>query len=121
MLAGTCLGNDARLAHLLCQQNLSDGVVDFVGTSVIQVLTLQVQLTAILLAHSLGKVQRTWSAHIVLQQGMILCFELLTLDNRQICLLQIMHTLVEYLRHVSASELSIETVFVYIIIHLATY
>jgi hypothetical protein len=79
---------------------------------VVQVFTLQVQLAAILLAQALGIVQRTGATHVVLQQGMILGLKLLALDDWEISLLQIMHALVEYLRHVSTTKLSIETVFV---------
>ena len=112
MLSGSSLADDTRLTHLLGQQNLSDGVVNLVRTSVVQVFTLQVQLAAILLAQALGIVQRTGATHVVLQQGMILGLKLLALDDWEISLLQIMHALVEYLRHVSTTKLSIETVFV---------
>lgn len=54
MLAGARLGDDASLAHLLRQKNLTNGVVDLVGTSVVQVLTLQIQLTAVALTHPTG-------------------------------------------------------------------
>ena len=49
-------------------------------------------------------------------QGVILRLEFRTLDNRQISFLQVMHALVEYLRYVSTSELSVKTVFVNLII-----
>ena len=58
MLSGTCFGDDAGLSHLLCHQNLSDGVIDFVCTGMVQVLTLQIELAAILLAHALGIIER---------------------------------------------------------------
>ena len=116
VLSGTRLGDDTRLTHLLRQQNLADGVVDLVGTRMVQVLTLQIQLTAVLLTHPLGIIQRRRSAHIVLQQRMILSLKLCALDNRQISLLQVMHTFVENLRHIRAPELSIETIFVNLIL-----
>ena len=75
MLTSTGLCDDTGLAHLLGQQDLSDGVVDFMGTGVVQVLTLQIQFAAILLTHPLGVVQGGGTTHIVLQQGMILAFE----------------------------------------------
>ena len=58
MLSGTSLSDDTLLAHLLSQQNLTNGVVDFVGSCVVQILTLQIQLTAVLLTHATGIVQR---------------------------------------------------------------
>ena len=77
MLTGTGLCDDTRLAHLLGQEDLTDGVVDLVGTGVVQVLTFQIELTAILLTHALGKIQGGRTTHIVLQQGMIFAFEVL--------------------------------------------
>ena len=65
MLSGTCLCDDARLTHLLGQQNLTDGVVDLVGTGMVQVLTLQIESTAVLFTHSLGIVQGRGSSYIV--------------------------------------------------------
>ena len=56
MLTGTCLGDNSRLAHLLSHQDLSYGVVDFVGTRVVQVLALQIELATIFLTHPAGKV-----------------------------------------------------------------
>ena len=58
VLSGSRLGDDTCLAHTLGKQNLTDGVVDLVGTGVVQVFALQVELATILLTHSLGKVER---------------------------------------------------------------
>ena len=87
MLACTSLGDDTGLTHLLGQQDLSDGVVDLVGTCVVQVFTFQIELTAVVLTHALGKVEGRRTTHIVFQQGVILRLELSALDDRQICLL----------------------------------
>ena len=56
MLSGSCLGDDARLAHLPCHENLSDGVVDLVRARVVEVLTLQIELAPVFLAHSPGEI-----------------------------------------------------------------
>jgi hypothetical protein len=40
MLTSTRLGYDARLAHLLCYENLSQGIVYLVSTGMVKVLTL---------------------------------------------------------------------------------
>ena len=45
-LSGTGFGNDPLLAHFLCQQDLSQHVVDLVCTGVVQVFPLQVDLAA---------------------------------------------------------------------------
>ena len=120
VLSGTCLGYDASLTHLLGQQYLSDGVVDFVRTGVVQVLALQVELTAILLAHTLGIVQRTGASHIVLKQCMILLLKLIAFDDWQISILQVVYTFVENLGHVSATKLSVKTSLISkIILHIS--
>ena len=118
VLAGSRLGNDARLAHFLGQQNLANGVVNLVGTRVIQVLTLQIQLAAILLAHAAGKIEWAGAAYIVAQQGMIFLLELFGLDNGQVLLLQVLYCGIENLWDVGSSEFSIITVLVYLIIHI---
>ena len=59
MLAGTCLGDQAALAHPLGQQGLPEGVVDFMGAGMGQVLPLQVNLGAAqLAAQATGVAQR---------------------------------------------------------------
>ena len=115
---GTCLSNDARLTHLLSQQNLTDSVVNLVGTRVVQVLTLQIQPAAILLAHAAGKIEWAGAAYIVAQQGMIFLLELFGLDNGQVLLLQVLYCGIENLWDVGSSEFSIITVLVYLIIHI---
>ena len=54
MLTSTCLGNDTSLAHLLCHEYLTNSIVNLMGTCMIQVFTLQIELATILLAHSLS-------------------------------------------------------------------
>ena len=46
MLAGSRFRDDARLAHFSGQQNLSNGVIDFVGAGMTEVFTLEVNLRA---------------------------------------------------------------------------
>lgn len=94
MLSGTSLGDDTGLAHLLCHQNLTNGVIDFVCTGMVQVLTLQIELAAILLAHALGIIERGRTAHVIFQQGMIFFLELLALDDRLVSLLEFCYTLI---------------------------
>ena len=50
MLPGTCLSNNSLLAHALCQQHLTEHVIDFVGTSVVEIFTLQEETNTQLLA-----------------------------------------------------------------------
>ena len=65
MLTGTCLGHDACLAHTLGYQDLPDGIVDLVGTGMVEVLALQIELAAISLAHTFGKIKWRRTTHIV--------------------------------------------------------
>ena len=58
VLSGSGFGNDAGLAHLLGHENLTDGVVNFVCTGMVQVLALQIELASVLLAHALGIIKR---------------------------------------------------------------
>ena len=66
MLTSSRLSNDALLAHLLRQENLSQSIVDFVCTRVVQILTLQVQLASIFLTHALGVIEWGRTSHIIL-------------------------------------------------------
>ena len=57
MLPGARLGDDAGLAHPASQQDLSDGVVDLVGTGMVEVFALEVDLRPVTLGQTLGQVQ----------------------------------------------------------------
>ena len=116
MLSGSCLCDDTRLAHLLGQQDLTHGVVDLVSARVVQVLALQIESATITLTHPLRQIERRRPAYIVPQQGMIRLLEVCRLDDWQVGFLQVMHTLVENLRHIGTSKLSIESIFVYLIL-----
>ena len=114
VLAGTGLGDDASLAHALSKKDLSDGVVDFVGTGVVQVLALQEQAAAIALAHATGLVECRRTAHVVLQQLAILLLETLRLHDWQVSILQRLQRGIEDLGHIGSTESSVEAVFVYL-------
>ena len=109
MLSGTRFGDDACLAHLLRQQNLADGVVDFVCARMVEVLALEVELASILLAHSSGVVERRGAPHVIAEQRGVLALELLAANDGQVGVLQVVYALVENLRHIGASERSVET------------
>jgi hypothetical protein len=66
MLAGAGLGDDARLAHALGQQDLADAIVDLVRAGVIELVALEVDLGAAeMLGQPLGEIQRRRPARIV--------------------------------------------------------
>ena len=54
MLAGSRLGDEARLAHAPRQKRLADGVVDLVRSSVGQVLAFEIKLDAEFRPQTLG-------------------------------------------------------------------
>ena len=94
VLSGTGLGYDALLSHAPCKQYLPDGIVYLVGTGVVQILALEVEPAAVLLAHALGQVQWTGPAHVVAQQLLVLPLEAFTLNDTLISQPEILHGLV---------------------------
>lgn len=71
VLAGTRLGNDARLAHALGEHGLADHIVDLVRACVVEVLALQIDLrTAHFTAHARGVIDGRGAAYIVGQLGL---------------------------------------------------
>ena len=91
------------------------------GTRVVQILTLQVKLAAVLLTHALGIIEWRRATHVVFQQCVVLLFELWGFDDRQIGFLQVVYALVEYLRHVGTAELPVKSSFVYKIVFFHLY
>ena len=100
-------GDDAFLAHGPRQEDLPEGVVDLVCSGVVQVFALQVEPAAVFLAHAPGKVEGRRPPHVVFQQRVELLLERLAFENGQISLPQVLHRLVENLRHVGSAEVSI--------------
>ena len=69
MLSGTGLRDDPCFAHPLCQKHLTQHVVDLVGTGMVQVLPLDIDLRAAqILCHFLRKIQHGRAPCIVLHQ-----------------------------------------------------
>ena len=58
VLSGTCFGYDAAFAHTACQQNLPDGIVDFVCAGMIQVFPFQVNPATVLFRQAPCLVER---------------------------------------------------------------
>ena len=75
MLTSTGLGNDALLPKPLGEQGLSHGIVDLVGTGVVQILPLEVDERAcairalVVLGQALREVQGALTADIVLEDA----------------------------------------------------
>ena len=63
MLAGAGLGDDARLAHALGEQDLAQAIVDLVRAGVIEVFALEIDLRAAqMLGQALGEIERIGAA-----------------------------------------------------------
>ena len=68
MLTGTGFCNNALLTHTVRQQCLTNGVVDLVGTGVVKVFALQINLgTTENLTPTLGVINRARTANEMLQ------------------------------------------------------
>ena len=69
MLTGAGLRDDTGLAHLLGEQALCQRVVNFVGTGMIEILALEINLCAAqILGHLVRIVQQGRTANIVFEQ-----------------------------------------------------
>ena len=68
MLSGAGFGDDARLAHALREQQLPDGIVDFMRTGVIEVFALEENPAAVFLRQPLGEVEWGRPAGVVCEQ-----------------------------------------------------
>jgi hypothetical protein len=70
VLSGAGLRDDAALAHAPRQEDLSDGVVNFVRTGMKQIFALQIDArSAAFFSQSLGKEKRRGSSGEVMQQS----------------------------------------------------
>ena len=104
VLTSPRLSDDTFLAHLACKQDLTDGIVDLVSSSMIQVLALQVKLAPVFRTHPLGEIERAGTTDIVAKQLVILIQEIFTFYDGFILVLQILHCLVENLRHIRPAK-----------------
>ncbi len=73
VLAGAGLGDDPLLAHAQSEQRLAEGVVDLVGTGVVEVLALQPDArapfgTGVVGGEPLGLIERGGPAHVGAQE-----------------------------------------------------
>ncbi len=113
MLSGSRLGNDACFAHLTGNQYLPDGVVDLMGTRVVEVLPLQINLRAETCRQLTGEIERRGSPHIVAQQRIEIGLKALTLHDGAVCLFEVSHALVQNLRDVGSPEFTVIPSFIY--------
>jgi len=98
--------------HWVAQQYLPDAVVDFVGTGVVQVFTLEVNPATVLLGQAVCQVEWGRASHVVAQQLVVFTLEVLTLQHLEVSILQLFYTFVEDFGNVCPAELSVITFFV---------
>ena len=69
MLTSSCLGDDTTLAHPPREEDLADGIVDFVRARMQKVLSLEVNLrSASVRCQPLRREKRRWPTAIIAQQ-----------------------------------------------------
>ncbi|MNJ44552.1 hypothetical protein D3C77_396080 [compost metagenome] len=90
MLSSARLRDHLVFAHALCEQSLTDRVVDFVRPGMVQVLTLQINFSsAQLFCQTVGIIERSFSSGILLQQIADLLYKLRVVFIFTIRLLQL--------------------------------
>lgn len=113
MLSGTRLSDDTGLAHLARHENLSHGVVDLMGTRVVEVLTLEIELAAVFLTHAAGIIKRRRATYIILQQSIVFVLKLLGVEDLLVLILEVMHDLIKDLGDISPTVLSEKSVLIW--------
>ena len=110
VLSGTGLGNDAAFTHAAGQQHLPHGVVDLVGTGVVQVFALEVDLATIFLGQAFGVIEGGRTSNVVFQQVFEFAFEIIAGQDGAAGFLQLADAAVQYLGDVSSAELTVVAV-----------
>ena len=107
VLARAGLGDDAGLAHALGEQNLAEGVVDFVRTSVVQILALEINFCAAELAgEPFGKVQRRGASAEFIEVIREFALEFRVVLGAEIFRLQFLQRVHQRFRHVTPAVLA---------------
>ena len=112
VLARAGLGDELGLAHVLGEQALAERVVDLVGAAVEQVLALEIDLEAHVLAEPPGVIERRGPAGVVSVQLIELGDKRLVLVEAVERLLQFLQHRNQHLRHVVAAVIA-ESAFVF--------
>ena len=115
MLAGSGFGDDAFLSHPTCQKYLSDGIVDLMGTCMIQVFPLQINAASVAFREAFGQIEGRRTAYIVAQQAVEFLTEIVTVQHLPVVVFQLFHTLVKNFGDVCSAEVSVKAFIVYLI------
>ena len=115
VLSGTRLRDDAAFAHLTGDENLADGVVDFVSAGMVEVFALEVDFATVLPAEASGQIERRGAADVIAQELVVFLAERLAVHHLQVSLPQLLHAAVKDFRDVSPAEFSVITFVVYLV------
>ena len=102
MLARAGLGDDARLAHAPGEQDLADGIVDFVRAGVEQILALEINFRAAQFAReAFGEIKRRGAADKFREVIGQLALKFRIVLGAEIFRLQLLQRVHQRLRHVT--------------------
>ena len=115
VLAGSGFGDDSFLSHPPCQENLADGVVDFVGSGMVEVFPLQVDLASVFFGKPAGQVQGRRASYVIFEQLVKLFLETGIFQHVQVSVLQFTDAFVKDFGDISSAEFSVIAFLVYLI------
>ena len=100
-----------------CFPHQSFGVVYLVGSGVVQILSLEVDVGSVFLRQPSCLVERGRPPGIIFQEPPVLFLEILAVNDFKIAVLQVFHAFVKNLGDVCASEVSVITIFINQVTH----
>ena len=116
MLSGSSFGDDALFAHAFGQEDLTEGVVDFVRACVVEVFALEVDLGAaavcpftfrsVVLSEAFCEVEGVCSADVVFEQSLEFCLEVFGVSVLVVGFLKLLEGGHEGFGDIFAAELS---------------
>jgi len=118
VLAGSGFGNNPFFTECFCQQNLSDGVVDFVRTRVIQIFPFQENMTLIPFRHPGSVIKRRRPSHIMFQQVDKVLTKVVRVDDLHVFFLEFLNVRVHHFGNESTSEFTVITFAIDLIAHM---
>ena len=84
MLSSTCFSNDALFAHTLSKEDLTEGIVDFMSTRVVEIFTLEINLCPIFLTKATSMIEWARATHIIPQELVKFALKVFTINDREI-------------------------------------
>ncbi len=107
MLSGSCLGDDAGLAHALGKEDRGQSVVDLMGSGVVEVFAFEIDVGAVMCTQTIGPVKRRGASHVVAEQGVELAVEVVVGRITVEGFAEPLDVAVKYLGDVGSAEVSV--------------